>query len=376
MKVLLWGRRDLISLGGGDKIQVEMTASELKKLGVEVDISTDLSINISDYDLVHVFQLDWTPETYLYAKRAKEFGKPLVLSPIHLSVKEVNRFDDNYAFGFRKLISTLFDEQHARDTWKNIYRALFDYRKIYPTLLSIFMGLKNMHRKTLEMADVVLVQTELEAKDLQNTYNVKIDWEKIENGVSEQFLRANEFENNLGIQDYILCVGRIEARKNQLNVIAAVEQYIKAYDLDLNLVFVGRKNKNHASYLKKFEKKVADNNWIVYVEHPPHEQMPSLYHYAKVCISASWFETSGLTSMEALFCGANVVASGGRAKEFVGSWASYCDPGDVPSIAEAIKTEYEKQRPNLPEDMRRKYTWRYATNQIHKIYQRILNANS
>ncbi|GIW69594.1 MAG: hypothetical protein KatS3mg101_0341 [Patescibacteria group bacterium] len=37
--------------------------------------------------------------------------------------------------------------------------------------------------------------------------------------------------------------------------------------------------------------------------------MPDYYRNAKVCVSASWFETTGLTSLEALFCGTNAVAA-------------------------------------------------------------------
>ena len=111
MKVLMWSRVDLFDIGGGDLIQMQTTAKELKKLGVESKISTDINEDISAYDLIHVFQMDWTPETYFYAKKAKEAGKPLVVSPIHHSVKEVTRFDNEYAFGFRKIISFFFKEE-------------------------------------------------------------------------------------------------------------------------------------------------------------------------------------------------------------------------------------------------------------------------
>ena len=88
MKILMWGRADLFN-GGGDQIQIENTAEELRKLGVEVDVSTSLETDPTSYDLVHVFQLDWAPESNLYARKAKSHKKPLVLSPIHHSVKEV-----------------------------------------------------------------------------------------------------------------------------------------------------------------------------------------------------------------------------------------------------------------------------------------------
>ena len=353
MKILMWSRVDLFDIAGGDLIQMETTAAELRKLGVEVDISTDVNADLSDYDIVHVFQMDWAPEAYFYAKKARAVKKPLVLSPIHHSVKEVTRFDNEYGMGFRKLTALLFRDQHQRDTMKNIYRSLSDRRKLKPTLLSIFLGLKNMHKKTLQMSDVVLVQTEAETHDLKETYGVDIKWVKVPNGVGEQFTRQQEFENTLGVEDYIVCVGRIEARKNQLNIIKAVEKFKASDEVDVELVFVGKKNVHHGSFIKEFDKKVAENSWIIYVPKTPWDEMPALFHFAKVGVSASWFETSGLTSLEALFSGANVVASGGR----------------------AIKKQYNAPRIQIPQEMKEEYTWENAAKKTKKVYEQVLTKN-
>ena len=255
---------------------------------------------------------------------------------------------------------------------KNIYRSLSDHRKLKPTLQSIFMGLKNMHTKTLSMANVVLVQTEAEALDLKETDGVEIKWVKVSNGVGEQFTREQEFENSLGVEDYIICVGRIEARKNQLNIIKAVEKFIASEEIDVSLVFVGKKNTHHGSFIKEFDKKVAENSWIIYVPETSWDEMPALFHFAKVGVSASWFETSGLTSLEALFSGANVVAAGERAREILGNLASYCDPGSVDSIAEAIKKQYDGPKTTVPAEMREEYTWENAARKTKKVYEEVL----
>lgn len=372
MKILMWGRFDLFDIGGGDKIQIENTALELRKLGVDVDISTSLDTELEDYDLVHIFQLDWIPETFLYAKKAKNYGKPVVLSPIHHSVEEVKRFDNEYAFGFRKVSKLLCNKQHTRDTIKNIYRAIFDKRKRQATALSIHMGLKNQHIQTLKMADEVLVQTELEAQDLIATYGVGIDWIKVQNGVGEQFIKKENHDNPLDIEDYVLCVGRIEARKNQLSIIEAVKQMKLEEEVDTTLVFVGKKSNHHGAYIDMFNKEVSKHSWIEYVPFTPYEEMPGLYQHAKVSVSASWFETTGLTSLESLFMGTNVVASGNRAKEFLGDYASYCDPGDVNSIKNAIRAELSKDPPEFPDEARKEFTWKNAAKKTLMVYRRLL----
>ena len=82
------GRYHLMEHGGGDKVQIENTARELRALGADVEIKTDEDFIPQNYDIIHLFQLDWTPETYLYAQKAHDAGKPIILSPIHHSIKE------------------------------------------------------------------------------------------------------------------------------------------------------------------------------------------------------------------------------------------------------------------------------------------------
>ena len=374
MKVLMQGRLDLYDIGGGDKVQIEQTTHELKKLGVEIDISTDLSTDYTKYDIIHIFQLDWTPETYLYAKKAHDLGKPVVLSPIHHSVREVKLFDDLYAFGFRRLSRRLFSSQFARDTFKNVYRSVFNFKKFYPTLISIVKGLKNLQRLALIFSDKILVQTELEAKDINSTYKVNIDWVKIPNGVGEAYINAREYNNLLPFENYIYCVGRIEARKNQLNIIEGVKVLRKRTGNDLQLVFAGPRNlKHHMEYNSMFDEALRENSWVHYLGRVPYELNPSYFHFAKVGVSASWFETSGLTSLEALYCGANPVAAGDRAKEYLGEYAFYCQPDDIDSIAQAIELAYNAERPVIPDTLKSEFTWKTAAKKTFDVYTEVLN---
>lgn len=375
MRVLMQGRIELLSGGGGDKVQIQNTAKELKKLGVDVDIKAGKNIDYTPYDVVHLFQLDWTPEPTMYAKKIKALGKPLVLSPIHHSIKEVIKFDTSYTFDFRRFAKVLFKDQFKRDTFKNIYKSFFTPQKIYPTLYSVSIGLKKIHTQALKLADKVLVQTELEAKDLEETYNVKLNWVKVLNGVGDIFTNpdSKKLVNRFNFENYILCVGRLEARKNQLSIIEAVKRLREEEKTDFQLVFVGRKSKlKHPEYIIRFERLLKKYSWIHYVPEVPYEQIPAIYKYAKVGVSASWFETTGLTSLEALFCGTNAVASGERAREYLGDSVSYCVPDNIDSIKDAIKKEYFSKRPVLSDSMLKDYTWENAARATLKVYNEVL----
>lgn len=370
MKVLMQGRFNLLSTYGGDRIQIENTAKELKKLGVDVDIIDDYAKDFSSYDLVHIFQLDWTPETHFFIKQAKEAGKPVVFSPIHHDVEEVKRFDNECVYDYRRISKFLFKKQHSRDTFKNVYRSFLNPKKIKPTLYSSIKGLKNIHRETLSLADKVLVQTRLEARDLSNTYGVNIDWYIVPNGVGKQFLNMTGYKNPFHFENYIFSVGRIEPRKNQLKIIEAVNNIRQESEKDLKLVFIGLKNTtNHCEYTFRFNRELKKHKWITYINKIPYEKIPAYFHFSKVTVSASWFETTGLTLLDSLFCGANAVASSPRAREMLGDLATYCDPGDVNSIKTAIETEFEKPRPVVSDYLRAKYTWKNAAKKTLEIYK-------
>lgn len=372
MRVLFWTRSDCFTAKGGDMVQVENTLIQLKKLGVSVTVTDKSTVDLANYDLVHLFQLDWTPETYLHAKAVKKAGKKLIVSPIHHNIDEVKRFDEEYAFGLRRVSKILFTNQFHRDTFKNIYRSFLDKNKLLPTLYSIVFGLKKMNRKVLEMADFVLTQTELEALDLKKLYGVDFSWEIIPNGVSDNFLNPGELKNFLPFEDYIVCVGRVEPRKNNLNLIAAVSELRKEIKKDLRLVFVGKKSNKHSEYTKIFDLQLKENNWVTFLDYVNYLQMPSIYKYSKVCVSASWFETTGLTLLESLFMGANAVSTSPRAKEILGDLCSYCEPNDIKSIKEAIKIELNKPRPSLPYGFKKEFTWENTAKKTLEIYNRVL----
>jgi glycosyltransferase involved in cell wall biosynthesis len=138
---------------------------------------------------------------------------------------------------------------------------------------------------------------------------------------------------------------------------------------DIQLLFIGSKNaRGHHEYLQLFEKELHRKQWIHHIQKVPYEEMPVYYKHAKVGVSASWFETTGLTSLEALFCGTNAVASGERAREYLGSYASYCKPDDVSSIVEALEKEYMKPRPQIDEKMFEEYTWKNAAKKTLAVY--------
>src|SRR4249920_235049 len=80
MKLLFIVRSTLFTARGGDTIQVEETARELRKTGVEVDIKrTNEKINYEGYDLLHFFNIIRPADILVHIQRSK---KPFIVSTI------------------------------------------------------------------------------------------------------------------------------------------------------------------------------------------------------------------------------------------------------------------------------------------------------
>jgi len=58
MRVLFVVRPDFLSNSGGDNTQVLETKMELEKLGVDIELATNLDGRLNGIDVVHVFNMN------------------------------------------------------------------------------------------------------------------------------------------------------------------------------------------------------------------------------------------------------------------------------------------------------------------------------
>ena len=378
MKVLMQSRLDLFDRRGGDTIQVEKTAEQLRKLGIEVDIDCSANPDLSSYDLVHIFNIDWPAQVYLQAQNAKRQNKPIVFSPIHHSFAEIERYEGEARYGFRRLLNVVLRSRESRELFKDSGRMLVDPRKIPSTLVEFQKGQLREQRELLEMSDLILVQTDAERKDIRKDFGfTNQNFKKIVNGVDSRFATASPdwFMDRYDLSDFILCVGRIEPRKNQIAVAKAVLG-LKSQLPNSKLVFVGRISWRHPEYALRFLILVHRYSWIYHIPQIPYERVGSCYAAAKVHVLASWFETTGLVNLEAALAGVNVVATGERAREYLKNFAYYCDPGNIGSIVEAISKAWKNpSSPELRDHILKNYTWKVVGKQTLAAYSEVLNGS-
>ncbi|PIR43580.1 hypothetical protein COV24_02025 [candidate division WWE3 bacterium CG10_big_fil_rev_8_21_14_0_10_32_10] len=379
-KILFQSRLDLFDIKGGDTVQILETQKHLQKMGYIVDINLSINPDVSDYDIVHVFNLDWVCESFLQIKNAKKQHKPVVLSPIHHSLKEFERYEKEYRFGLAKIGNILLPYQPWRDVARNITKGFFYLPKLKPALIQLFYGIRRQQRESIEMADHIIVQTNIEADDLRKSYKArKFKWSKVVNGVDiKKFEKVNSLVALKIVRKnkYIFCAGRIEPRKNQLSLIKAFKE-LETTDpsfKNMCLVFSGSYNKHHPTYYKIFKKELNNKN-IIYTGFINQEILAGLYSKCSIFACPSWFETTGLVYLEAVVSGSrSLVASGKRAKEYLEKNAVYCDPGSIESIKNSlVKALSGTVKSDFTQKVKKEYTWENCAFQTSQVYIKVLH---
>jgi len=391
MKVLFQSRVDLYNPRGGDTMQIENTKSAIEKAdsSVKIDIVPEVKVkDIEKYDIVHLFNLDWICETYPQAKLAKKHKKPLVLSAIHHSEDEVKIYEKKARYDIRRVYNALIPSQALRDMGKNIYRSFFNRKKISPAFIQLIGGIRRQQRKVLEMSDVVFVQTAQEAEDIIKDFKFNnLKWIKVVNGVAVDIFKSpdkKKFQNlskekfgvNIRGKKLLLNVGRIEPRKNQLKLIEVFKMLKNQQnEEDWNLAFIGALGKNSIEYNYRFLHEIKKHTNILFFGSQPQEIVASAMAQSGIYVHPSWFETTGLVSIEAALAGMTVVASGDRVKEYLGNDAFYCDPSSAESILNAIlEADVSDADTDLRKRIVNEFIWEKTAEQTINVYKNLLKS--
>lgn len=132
-------------------------------------------------------------------------------------------------------------------------------------------------------------------------------------------------------ENFILYTGALQPRKNLTRLASAFARLVKK-GLPHTLVIAGRRAWLHADMLDEIERLRLGNRvqFTGYIEQP---DLPYLYSAASVFAYVSIYEGFGLPVIEAMACGAPVLASAIPAiQEVAGDAALYSDPFDVDEL--------------------------------------------
>lgn len=366
MKILFQSRKTLFSAPGGDTTQILKTKEYLEKLGALVDISLELTPDVSTYDIVHVFNLMRPQELYLQVKNAKKYGKKVALSTIYGPYEE---YEKKARGGILQIMNNMLSITQI-EYLKVIARAVLNFEFSKGTCVYLLNGHKRLQRKIIKMVDVFLPNSDSEMLRVAEDFDLKTyNYVAVANAVDINKFKYEDITIDPELDKYkdcVLCVSRIEGRKNQLNVIRACR------DLPYKFVFIGKAGANFKKYYERCKKEANSNTY--FLGQIEHEKLPQFYKIAKVHILASWMETPGLSSLEAGVMRTNIVVTKkGDTEDYFKDFAFYCDPDDLQSIKDAVKQAYESPfQEELLTRILKNYTWHDTAMQTLKGYESVL----
>jgi glycosyltransferase involved in cell wall biosynthesis len=216
-----------------------------------------------------------------------------------------------------------------------IHDLLFEsHPQFFPRLMRL--RLKIFSRITARRATAVFTVSEFSRKEIVKRYGIPPERVHItRNGYAGSTTTDVDTEPQLPQGPYVLCVGRLEPRKNIGLVVDATEAL---RNRGVQLVIVGREDFGADSLLQT----IADDPMIIHLRDVSEAHLAALYAGAAVFCFPSLCEGFGIPVVEAIAQGTPVVASSLTAiPEAGGNLATYFDP-EAPDAKATLATLLEQ----------------------------------
>lgn len=357
MRVALISRSSLFKVKGGDTIQIIKTSEELNKLGINASVKlANDDIDYGAYDLLHFFNLI-RPADHIYHIRKSK--KPFVLSSIYL---DYSAFDTHARTAVQQWVFKSIGKMGA-EYLKNMYRYARGQEKLVS--YHYLLGHKKAMLEVVKKASLLLPNSESEYTRLSRDLGIKKQYLIIPNGIDKAIF--GRIPKHIKRKDEVICVGQIYGMKNQHRLIEA------CLKLGVPLKLIGKPPPNHTAYYTYC--KEISGPLVQFIDFVRQEELPAYYAGAKVHALPSWFETTGLSSLEAGAMDCNlVVGSGGDTGDYFRDIAWFCNAGDKKSILQAIQKAMSSPSNHIARDkILENYTWENAARKTLLAYQTVLN---
>jgi glycosyltransferase involved in cell wall biosynthesis len=282
-------------------------------------------------------------------------------------------------FGLEAILFQNFNSLWPKDLLKVVYihDVLFlDHPQYYSTAeLFYFRKMKRLAAK----ADLIITISNTEKERLvMNNVAERPKISVFYHGINSNFkvissysaarVKAVVFKYHLP-QRYLLCVGRVNIRKNISGLVSALKLLD---DKTIKLVIVGEQG-NTADALKTQLQAESLADRVIFTGHVPEDDLHLIYANATVFCFPSFAEGFGLPPLEAMQCGVPVIVSNRTAMpEICGDAAVYINPDDAEDIAQKINNllndhELYSRKVTAGVNHASGFTWPKSANGILKL---------
>jgi glycosyltransferase involved in cell wall biosynthesis len=352
VKVLLVAHRHALAmLGGGEAAWIE-TLIHLVGQNVHADLSLTPRFAGETHELVHLFSLRFGDQT----EALQACPVPIVATPLFWDHRELwlaSRVIGTAAAKSPNVAA--FDE-----VWRRWQAGWLDVSRLADQVAADWAALLAFHAPALRAAACLLVSGEREAAALASFAGEAMPGYRVVplGARPERFGRRGQVGH---AGDRVLCVGRLEPRKNQLMLIRALRE------MDWPLTLAGPVgNEEYAALCRRWS-----GRRVTFLGDVPDDDLAGLYAGHGVHALPSWFELPGLVTFEAGMAGCGLVV-GDRAVEpevFAGL-AQTCDPADWGTIAAAVARASLTE--SLAPQLQTRFTWSQSAQATAAVYREIL----
>ncbi len=229
-------------------------------------------------------------------------------------------------------------------------------------------------KSAVKKAKAILFLTESSKTDFQTFYpnfrrRMQVTGLSIDEG---RFINTKESTKPIK-DDYLLYVGRLEKKKNILNLVKAFAILCKEKSFKHKLILAGK----HGYGYEKIEQEIKKNNLgnkIIITGYISDDALPSYYKHASLFVFPSFYEGFGIPILEAFASQTPVVCSKSSSlPEVAGDAVKYFDPEKPEQIAETIsvvlgsKKEADKLV-KLGSERLGKYSWKMTALKVIEVF--------
>ncbi len=357
MRALLILRPNAATRPGGDVVHAESTASALRLLGVEANIVRTFEPDARGYDVAHVFGVFEPSTATRQIASLAATRTPLVLSPIWL--------DLGAFFAVAPRLEAALGRRSPGVIGRRLARIRTDEQRLTTRgpAARVAERRRAEQRALMQRGDVLLPASNIEAY----LYSTALKLSAVPFVVAPVGVERRAFElERPAKRTGLLCCARIEPKKNQAALLYAVR------DVDVDVTLVGQAH--DARYLALCKKLATPR--VRFVDHVRREEAFALMARTAVHVHPSWFESPGLSSLEAAAAGAHlVVGDRGTEREYFEGHVEYADPADPGSIHAAVVRALDRP-PRYPGDpfecAVRSRTWERTAEATLEAYERAI----
>lgn len=338
MRILIHPRPAAPVNRGGDWLHLQAVVQPLRALGVETEVSTDADVALDEFDLVLIWNAVEPPLALPYFFNAWRQKKHAALMPIYWRLERLWSVDAQVR------------GMDANDAMREMERL---QRQVYLARLNIL----------LRGADLLTPNSGSEAGLIQREYGVPPERLRVcHYGTTTEFAHgeAKRFRALVDADEFVLSVGQIGPRKNQLNLIRALR------DVPHSLVLLG--DDEHPAYAQQCRKEAKKNRAPVhFVPRQAQTVAADAYAAARAHAIVSIYDVGPLVALEAAVAGVpQVVTTECSMQDYLTAPTVFVDPEDLNGIARGVESVWNAPRDNtLGKQLLERWTWQGAAQELY-----------